>query len=188
MSRLFNTYIDNPEIRYWKQMCLQEGELRHFDKGEEFVTAGSVARYVGFIKCGTLKYVAYGADGTEHVVGFEFENGFVADFPFSIRGAKSFVSIVADSACEIYCVPVLTLAERVRTDTELDHMVAYVSELLFIQTYHRYMSLYCKTAQERYNDLISRHPDLFNLFSLKDIASFLNVTPTHLSRLRKNIS
>lgn len=39
----------------------------------------------------------------------------------------------------------------------------------------------------RYNHLISTHPDLFNLFSLKDIASFLNITPTHLSRLRRKI-
>ena len=46
--------------------------------------------------------------------------------------------------------------------------------------------LYVKTPQERYDDLINRHPDLFDLFSLKDIASFLNITPTHLSRLRKN--
>ncbi len=43
------------------------------------------------------------------------------------------------------------------------------------------------TAQQRYNDLISKHPDLISLFPLKDTASFLNITQTHLSRLRKNI-
>ncbi|HBY17183.1 MAG TPA: hypothetical protein DEG90_08625 [Porphyromonadaceae bacterium] len=55
-----------------------------------------------------------------------------------------------------------------------------------LRHYDRYVDLHCKTAQQRYNDLISKHPDLFSLFPLKDIASFLNITQTHLSRLRKN--
>ena len=46
--------------------------------------------------------------------------------------------------------------------------------------------LYVKTPQQRYDELVNRYPDLFDLFSLKDIASFLKITPTHLSRLRKN--
>ena len=29
-----------------------------------------------------------------------------------------------------------------------------------------------------------KHEDIFSIFSLKDIASFLNITPTYLSRLR----
>lgn len=33
--------------------------------------------------------------------------------------------------------------------------------------------------------LDSRHTDLFTLFPLKDIESFLNITRTHLSRFRK---
>ena len=61
------------------------------------------------------------------------------------------------------------------------------TEAVFSTVYDRYAALYSQTSQERYNDLISRHPDLFNLFSLKDIASFLKITPTHLSRLRKNV-
>ena len=44
---------------------------------------------------------------------------------------------------------------------------------------------YSKSPQLRYNELICRDPNLFELFSLKDIASLLNITPTHLSRLRK---
>lgn len=47
------------------------------------------------------------------------------------------------------------------------------------------MDLYAKTPKERYDELIIRDPNLFELFSLKDIASLLNITSTHLSRLRK---
>ena len=56
---------------------------------------------------------------------------------------------------------------------------------LFDNTYDRYIDLRIKSAKERYMDLIYRHKDLLTMFSLKDIASFLNITPTHLSRIRK---
>ena len=62
-----------------------------------------------------------------------------------------------------------------------------ITESIFAMVYKRYVDLYALTPQQRYNNLICRHPDLFNSFSLKDIASFLKITPTHLSRLRRNI-
>lgn len=64
-------------------------------------------------------------------------------------------------------------------------MVMHTTEAVYGTIYDRYVDLYVKTPQQRYVELISRHPDIFDLFSLKDIASFLNITPTHLSRLRK---
>ena len=54
--------------------------------------------------------------------------------------------------------------------------------------YDRHIDLYSKSPQERYDELLRRDPNLFQLFSLRDIASLLNITPTHLSRLRKNLS
>ena len=58
MTANFNSYIDSPAADFWKKLCLREGTLRHYEKGEEFFTAGHVARYFGYIKSGKLKYVA----------------------------------------------------------------------------------------------------------------------------------
>ncbi len=187
MANKFNTYIESPSMEYWRELCLREGTLRHFDKGEYFFTAGHVARNLGYIKSGTLKYIACSEDGSEHVIGLEFAGEFVADFPFSLFGKKARASVVAETYCEIYCLSTAVLRERLKTDHEFMKKVMISTEAVFSTLYDRYKDLYTKTPQERYNDLISRHPDLFCLFPLKDIASFLNITQTHLSRLRKNI-
>ncbi len=187
MTDNFNSYIESPSADFWRDLCLREGVLRHFDKGEDFFTEGQVARYFGYIKSGTLKYVAYGEEGTEHVIGLEFAGEFVTDFPFSFRGQKARSSVVAETPCEIYCLSTVALGERMKTDPVLKEMVMIGTEAVFSTVYDRYKDLHIKTPQQRYNDLISRHPDLFSLFPLKDIASFLNITQTHLSRLRKNI-
>lgn len=187
MAENFNTYINNIEVEFWKKLCVDSGELRKYAKGEEFVKAGTVGKYFGFVKSGRLKYVAHSTDGTEHVVGLEFAGEFVVDFPFSLYGCKSRVSIVAESDCEIYCVPVVEVKRLMDEDSRVKDVVMHSTEAVFSTVYDRYVALHTQSPQQRYNDMIRRHPDLFTLFSLKDIASFLNITPTHLSRLRKNI-
>lgn len=183
----FNSYIDSPSASYWRELCLRDGVLTHFDKGDEFFTAGKVARYFGYIKCGTLKYVAFSDDGTEHVIGLEFAGEFVTDFPFSLYGLKARASVIAETPCDIFCISTSILGQRLKTDPMLEDMVMMGTEAVFSTVYDRYKDLHIKSPQQRYNDLISRHPDIFLLFPLKDIASFLNITQTHLSRLRKNI-
>lgn len=187
MPDSFNSYMESPSADYWRELCLREGILRSYRRGEHFFTAGKVARYFGYIKSGTLKYVACGEDGEEHVIGLEFAGEFVTDFPFSLLGQKARSSVVAETPCEIYCLPVAMLGERMKTDPQLMEMVMTGTEAVFSTVYDRYVDLHTKTPQQRYQELISRHPDLFSLFPLKDIASFLNITQTHLSRLRKNI-
>lgn len=187
MSNNFNTYIESPSAGYWRELCLREGTLRHYQKGEEFFRAGHVARYFGYIMSGTLKYVAYSDDGTEHVIGLEFADEFVTDFPFSLYGQKVRASVIAETPCDIYCLSTAMLGERLKTDPVLKDMVMIGTEAVFSTVYDRYKDLHTKSARQRYNDLISKYPDIFSIFPLKDIASFLNITQTHLSRLRKNV-
>lgn len=182
----FNAFYENIDLLFWRNLCTEEGVLRHYEKGEAFVEQGQVGRFIGYVASGTLKYVVYAPDGSECVVGLEREGEFVADFPFSLYGRPSRVSIVAVTPCDIYCISAREIGQRMKTDADLYHRVAETNVALFDTTYDRYIDLHIKTAQERYEDLIARHKDIFSIFSLKDIASFLNITPTHLSRLRKN--
>ena len=186
MSSNFNTYYENIDHDFWRKLCVEQGVLRSYDKGDYFIERGQVGRYIGFVKSGTLKYVAYAADGSESVVGLEFAGEFVADFPFSLYGKKSRVSIVAVTPCEIYCISAREVGMRMKSDEELYRAVAEANVALFDTIYDRYIDLHVKSVQERYNELIDKYKDIFLYFSLKDIASFLNITPTHLSRLRKS--
>lgn len=185
MSDNFNTFINHIEPNYWRELCVKEGKLHHFERGEEFAKVGEVACYIGYVKSGSLKYVAYSPDGTEHVVGMVFEGEFVADYPFSLFGTKAMESIIAATPCEIHCLPVRKVIKQMENDARVKDIVLRSAEAVFSTVYERYINLHCKTPQQRYEELVRRHHDLFSHFSLKDIASFLNITPIHLSRIRK---
>lgn len=181
----FNSYMNSPAVRYWRDLCLREGVRRHYDRGDYFFRQGEVAIYLGYVLSGTLVYAVCGADGVEHVVGLEYKGEFVSDFPFSISGTQARTSVIAQTPCDILCVPVKSLQERLSHDDELKDAIRITTEAVFGTLYDRHNALYTKTPEERYLELIDNDPQLFQHFPLKCIASYLNVTPTYLSKIRK---
>lgn len=183
----FNQYMDKIDVDFWRELCQSEGKLRHYETGEFFLKAGNIGRFVGFVKTGTLKYIANDADCNEHIINLEFEGEFVADFPNSVYGVPSKVSVIANSPCDIYCLPTYELRERLRRDPNFEFIVAKTSEQLFNQVYERLIESYTVSPKQRYLQLAAEHHDLFEMFSLQEIASYLRITPTHLRRIRKEI-
>ena len=59
---------------------------------------------------------------------------------------------------------------------------------LFKMVYARDPDHYRYTARSRYRRLLERCPQVVQMLSLKDIASFLNITPYYLSELRKEMT
>lgn len=185
MADNFNTYLEHVDFDAWRELCTGKGILRQFAKGEEFVSIGEIGHYFGFVKSGTLKYVGRSDDGAEHVMGLIYGPGFVADWPFCLYGQKAKLAIVAVTDCDIFCVPSKLVRSLLDTDPHFRDIVLHSTEAVYTTVYDRYIDLYIKSPQQRYKELISQHPAIFNHFSLKDIASFLKISPTHLSRLRK---
>ncbi|MEG0984239.1 Crp/Fnr family transcriptional regulator, partial [Algoriella sp.] len=65
------------------------------------------------------------------------------------------------------------------------------SRLLFVINYYklndRIIALTSQKAETRYLNLLEKHPDIFQHVPLKIIASYLGVTNSSLSRIRKEI-
>ena len=53
--------------------------------------------------------------------------------------------------------------------------------------YARYLDGYRMTPKERYIDFIRAYPDVLQIISLKELASYLHITPVYLSRIRKEV-
>ena len=181
----FNTYLDGINSELWKELCMKHGELRSFRKGEEFIRIGEVAKYIGFITKGSVKYIVYTTDDKEKVIGLETVGGFAASFPYCLRGLPSEWSVVANTDSELYCISTEKIKELIRNDSDIKQCINETLEVVFYDIYNRHIELYALSSKERYEKLLSRCPQLFEIFQLKDIASYLNITPQHLRRLKK---
>lgn len=184
----FNLYAGSSELFLLKQFIIENGTVKSFRKKEPFITEGNKSIYMGFVKSGLFRYVKLDNKGTEHVIGFAFSNEFIAEYHSYIRKTPSLLTIEAVTDCVVYVLPLETLHTFWETDMQTQQLRSIIAEKLYAQFYERVISLHCDTAEERYIKPIQQHPEIINKLSLKNIASYLSVTPETVSHIRKKIA
>lgn len=178
----FNSYIDLLDLSAAVDFCRENGTLCHYKKGECFVRQGSIARYAALVVSGYFKVATLKDSGDEAVVNFAFPGQFVTDFHSSLRGETSQFSIIAGADCEIMRVPLKTFKDFL-SPSLLDEYKA-----LFNMAFMRVLNLYRKSPRQRYVELCEQYPQIVEAVTLKDLSSFLLITPNHLSRIRRELA
>lgn len=178
----FNSYIDFLDLTAATDFCRERGTLCHYKKGERFVQQGTVARYAALVVSGYFKVTTLNDSGDEAVINFAFPGQFITDFHSSLRGETSQFSIIAGADCEILQVPLKTFKESL-SPSLLDEYKA-----LFNMVFMRLLNLYRKLPRQRYLELCEQYPQIVETVTLKDLSSFLLITPNHLSRIRRDLT
>lgn len=180
----FNPFIDTIDISLWRELCQRAGKLCHYPKGAYFLHAGEVAKYFGFIESGQFNYSVIDSSGVEHITGFALCNNLAGDFYSIVHRKPALNNLKAAVNSSVWVID----NEKVRQylDTHHEYGRLFAGEL-FRMAHERYINLYRQSPKERYIELLNRCPDILQQITLKEMASYLNITPTHLSRIRKEI-
>ena len=175
MEQKFNN--NRLDLQMLREFCEREGEEIVYRKGDQLEREGDPARWFAFVTEGCFKYVKYGmSDDKAHITWFSFEGEFVCDYPTFLYDRPSQATIEA-------MVPSRVL--RV-TGQQLEQF--FNGEHILSQFRSRYLELHCTTPRERYEMLLQRCPGIMELLDLQDIASFLNVHPNTVSKIRRDIT
>ncbi len=182
----FNSYLDLIDMTHVHAFCMEHGSLTVYQRGEKFVQEGEVGKHFGYVASGYFKYATLRSSGEEAVCGFAFAGEYVTDFYNSCSGAPSEVSIIAGRTSEVYRVPISAFKKLISCKEAM--LEQAMLGALYRTIYKRYVQIYRYSTEERYNLLLAEHPEIFDIVSLKDIASILMVSPVHLSRMRRKMS
>ena len=187
-NKHFNSYKEGLDLEFLREYCIEYGERRSFLHGETLEAMGESAQWVAYVERGYFKYMVHnGEEGKDYCTGFAFEGEFVADYPNCLCGKISEVTIVAGTSCKVFQIQGKDLCSLLESANMRDLKQA-ISEHLFSQVYTQYLDSYRMTTRERYKRLLSRYPEIIQCISLKDIASYLKVTPTTISNIRREIT
>jgi len=186
MSSRFNIYDQTIDLSIIKEYCRENGRTVHYSKDDVFVQQGCMGKYLGVVESGYFKYTTLTSSGNEAVVGFAFEGEIVADYYNSFNGLSSEITIKAGNDASVF--QIRTGEARNIFNSFFEGNLSALNGTLFSEIYSRYLELYRKTPRERYIDLITLYPQILDIVSLRDIASYLLVTPVYLSRIRKNLA
>ncbi|MEY8707076.1 Crp/Fnr family transcriptional regulator [Bacteroides faecichinchillae] len=183
----FNHYAEREEFSAFKEFFLKYGQYKEIKKKEYFAQQGFQTGNGAYIQEGLFRYVCTDDRGCEHIVGYSFAGEYVGDYPACLRREKAMVSIQAATNSIIYYAPAEEMRKFFTTNEANQQLERILAEELFVQTYKRLLDVYCKTPTELYWDLVCRSPDFQNYITLREVASFLRVTPETISHIRKKI-
>ncbi|MFT3750220.1 MAG: Crp/Fnr family transcriptional regulator [Agriterribacter sp.] len=159
-----------------------ETELR---EDEYFVEAGKVFKQVGFILEGILRICYYNNKGEEITKYFGDENHLLAN-PYNIdEPMTEYIQAITD--CRLLVFSRKDWNELSNTIVGWDGIVNKIFQKTLIEKMDRRSSLVSEDATTRYLAFLENFPALANRIPLSYIASYLGMTQSSLSRIRKNI-
>ena len=177
------------DLQILREFCKREGEEIAYRKGDQLEREGAPARWFGFVTEGCFKYVTHGiSDDKEHITWFSFEDEFVCDYPTFLYSRPSQATIEAMVPSSVLRVTGQQLEQFFNQNMETMKMRAIIGEHILCQFRSRYLDFHSTTPRERYEMLLQRCPGIMELIDLKDIASFLNVHPNTVSKIRRDIT
>ncbi len=158
------------------------------DKGQALLRAGEQASLVGFVVSGGLREHYVLADGGERTKGFSLPGWFAGSLSDLISGEVSKVWIEAAAPTVLLTLPWTDVRRWQESRPAWTRFGWRVAERLYMMKVEREYELLAMDAAARLQATLARWPTLEQVFSQRDIASYVGVTPVHLSRLRTSKS
>jgi len=156
-------------------------------KEDYFSEAGKIAKQVGFILDGILRVCYYNNKGEEITNYFIDENNFVVDLDSFDNNIPSSGYVQSITDCKLIVFPKQNWKEIANTIVGWESIVNKIVKKSLIQKIERRSPLVSEDATTRYLAFIEKYPQLVNRIPLSYLASYLGVTQSSLSRIRKNI-
>lgn len=161
--------------------------LRHLKKGDILWRAGEVCKHVIFINKGALRCYYYTEEGKEVTGQFFFENIYLTDYYSFISKAPMGVTYEALEDTELIVIPrvgVYDLYDKYKSAERFGRLIA---EHNFVKLLDEQITFKTLSIEDKYKLLVENRPEVMARVQLNLIASYLCISPEHLSRLRKRL-
>jgi CRP-like cAMP-binding protein len=160
---------------------------RKLRRRQFLLQAGEVCKYFAFVLEGALRQYNVDEKGVEHILQFAVENWWVGDRESFLMLTPSKFNIDVLEDCQLLLITNANLQELFHTVPAIAVMTREMDQRNFIATQKRLYASIGHSAEERYEELVKRHPDYLQRFPQHMIASYLGISPETLSRVRHKV-
>lgn len=152
-------------------------------KNEKLMKEGEVCRYMYYVERGMVRqfYFKNGRDVTEH---FSYEGRIVICIESFLKQNPSRLIVEALENSWLYGIPHDRFLEIADTDKEMNRLYRKILEHALISSQEHADSQRFENASERYMRLLKTKPEIVLRAPMVHVASFLQMTPETLSRVR----
>jgi CRP-like cAMP-binding protein len=169
------------------ETILSQYERLEFAKNDFFVKEGTTANFYYFMESGFARSYVIDLEGNDISTKFFSSSDIVIDWHSYFLKTKSRENIQAITPCVAWKISFENFMKLFKIEAFRE-----VGRTRLVNNYfelkNHSISIIADPAKERYLNLLKSKPDIVQNVPLKQIASYLGVTDTSLSRIRKEIS
>lgn len=155
-------------------------------KGEVFIHEGDVANSIYYVEKGLIRqfYFKNKRDLTEHI---SYEGNIVICLESYLRDVPTHLMAEALEASIVWRIRKEDLNLLTEQSREIELFYRKIFEYSLLVSQQKADDMRFETAHDRYRLLMERHPEIVKRAPLVHIASFLQMTPETLSRVRSGV-
>ncbi|RVT73932.1 Crp/Fnr family transcriptional regulator [Flavobacterium sufflavum] len=180
-----NQHIASPLTSEEEALIVATFRPKKLRKKQYFLQEGDVCKYAGFIVKGAMRQYSVDDKGVEHIVHLFIENYWANDRESATMLTPSKYNIDAWEDTEMLIVTRAEMLDLMEKIPALVQMTRVMDERNAIANQRRLSSTISNTAEKRYEEFATHHPQFIQRFPQHLIASFLGITKETLSRIRK---
>lgn len=157
-----------------------------YPKAHVLFKVNRIESKVYFIKKGMVR--AFANPGDEEVTfWFGKEGDAVISMKNYVQNQKGYETIELLEPCDLYELNTEHLRKLFNEDIHIANWGRKFAEQELIKVEERLIFRQCRTAMERYKELMATDPELLQRVQLGHIASYLGMTQVSLSRIRSEL-
>lgn len=190
-KKFIDKHIDITLVE-WKQYK-SKINIEHYKKGQIIHHAGDICQKISFINTGLARAYMIGEDGKDYTWNIIFNdnnakvnNLFAVDYYSFITQNESMVNIEVVEDCELLVIEYDVVQSLHKTLQKEERLSRLISEIAYATLYEKMVDRQMKTSQERFDIFMQTTPYLLDKVPQYHIATYLGMTPQHLSQLKKD--
>jgi len=180
---LFIRKIVQPDTEEWEAFT-RIVQFKSLKKKDLLLKEGRVCNFIAFMNSGVLREYSY-QNGKEITVDFVGENQFTSDYQSFIQQTPSKQYLEALTDVELLILEkegINSLFDKYKIWERFGRLII---EKIFCIAEEKRKKIIATTHDEQYRNFVEAYPQIIQQVPQYYIASYLGVTPEHLSRLRK---
>jgi CRP-like cAMP-binding protein len=159
-----------------------------FAKNDFLLQEGKICSDFFFLETGFARAYTFDTDGCEVTTNFYKPNSIVFEVASYFKRTPSKENIQALTSCTGWMISYDEFQILFHTIPEFREFGRANLVNGFIALKERTLAMINLSAEQRYANLLKTRPEIFQQIPLKHIASYLGVTDTSLSRIRKEMT
>ena len=184
LTKIFNVQNFQPEDF---EKIVAAYEKVEFAKNDYLINEGSTASFYYFVETGFIRSYAIDLEGNDITTKFFSSTDIVIDWHSYFLKTKCRENIQAITACVVWKISFENFMKLFNIEAFRE-----VGRTKLINNYfelkNHSVSIIADPAKDRYLNLLKQKPDIIQNVPLKQIATYLGITDTSLSRIRKEIT